>query len=293
MSPGQSWALRELADTLCYELEQQGVPSSVHLDGFPAPREGLVYGIVGPRTFVEVEGIAALPDDAVLARTVFVCTESPDRVAEPAHVALLERAGVVFNVEVRSVLELHRAGLPARTLKPGYSRQCDHYDDAGERPIDILVLGADSRRRRLWAEQFEPVLARYRSRIELGAPLATDAKWDLLAQTKVLVNLHRQEQPYLEWLRVLDAIHAGAVVVTEHSSGLAPLAPGEHLMVGAPAALPHIAAELLHDEQRLSRIRMQAYERIRDWLPFALSIGVLRAALVELVGVPLPQAAGA
>jgi glycosyltransferase EpsE len=118
-----------------------------------------------------------------------------------------------------------------------------------------------------------------------------DERWALLSQTKVVINLHCGEQTLLEWRRTLDAIHAGAVVVTEHSHGIAPLTPGEHLLVSSPDALPFVAESLLRDPPRLARIREAAYERLRNWIPYALPVSVLRAALVELVGEPISPGA--
>ena len=38
-------------------------------------------------------------------------------------------------------------------------------------------------------------------------------------------------------------------------------------------------------------MRVAAHDRLRTWLPFAFPVSVLRAALVELVGEPLPAGA--
>ena len=87
---------------------------------------------------------------------------------------------------------------------------------------------------------------------------------------------------------MLDAIHAGAVVVTEHSSGIAPLVAGEHLLVASADSLPFVAESLVRDPERLAALRTAAYERLSSWIPFALPVAVLRAAIVELVGEPVP-----
>jgi hypothetical protein len=86
---------------------------------------------------------------------------------------------------------------------------------------------------------------------------------------------------------MLDAIHAGAVVVTEHSSQIAPLVPGEHVIAASPDALPHIARALLRDPARLMEIRRTAHDRLHDWIPYALWASILRAAVVELIGEPI------
>ncbi len=73
--------------------------------------------------------------------------------------------------------------------------------------------------------------------------------------------------------------------------GIGPLVPGEHLLVASPDSLPFVVEELIGDEERLDRLRAQAYERLSAWIPFGLSVSVLRAAVVELVGVPVPTGA--
>jgi hypothetical protein len=44
----------------------------------------------------------------------------------------------------------------------------------------------------------------------------------------------------------------------------------------------------LRDVERLQRLRSQAYERVCSWFPLAMSVSVLRAAAVEVVGHPVP-----
>lgn len=299
MSPGQDWSLRELAETVRYELELQGVPSSLHLDGFPAPRPGLVYVLVGPRQVLELEGDDSVPPPPVLKRTVTISDEPPDTAAEGsrAYLELLRRAGAVFDTHVRSVLALHRAGIAARTLRPGYSKLRDRFEPEVERPIAVTFYGTASARRLRLLSQSASVLARHNCLIQLadgsspnpvGSPsYLAESKWDLLSRSQVLVNLHAGDRPHLEFPRMLEAIHCGAVFVTEDAAGFTPFEPGEHLLVASPDALPYVVEEVLRDTELQQRIREQAYERLKSWLPFALSIGVLRAALVEVVGNPI------
>jgi len=298
ISPGQNWFFREFVSTLRYELEQQGVPSTLHADGFPEPHPERVYVLVPPHEYVALEGDQALPDDAVLRRTIFICAEQPNTVHLDRNIELSRRAGAVFDINARSIAYFRRAGIPARHLRPGYSKLLDRFDPGAKRDIDVLFLGAHTRRRTKYLNGCARVLARHRcylllsdnSRPNPGASTTflAEGKWDLLTRAKVVLNLHQGEEPYFEWLRVLDAIHAGAVVVTEHSSGMAPLVPGEHLFAASPDSLPFVVDAAVRDEKRLERLRTQAYERVRSWLPLALSVSVLRAAAIEIVGRPVP-----
>ena len=79
-------------------------------------------------------------------------------------------------------------------------------------------------------------------------------KWRLLARSKVLVNLHREDKSALEWVRVLEAMHNGCVVVTEPSSDLGPLVPGEHLLVAHPENVGLVAAAVARDDALRERI---------------------------------------
>lgn len=302
LSPGHSWPVRELTETISYELALQGVPSTLTTDGFPEPRPGLLYVLMAPREFLRLEGSEALPDEALLRRTVMIGVDSPAGSPSERLCALARAAGAVFEIDLRTVRALRRLGIPARHLRPGYSALRDRFAAASSRPIDVLFLGTWSKRRARLLSAAAPTLARYNCLINLSEPGARNAtgsssfiaesKYDLLAQSKVVLNLHRGERRQLEWLRVLEAIHCGAVVVSEHSFGLDPFEPGEHLLVASGEALPFAIECVVGDEALAQRLREQAYERLRSWLPFALSIGVLRAALVELVGNPVPPGAG-
>jgi hypothetical protein len=102
-SPMQGWALRELAATLRYELEQQGLPSTLHIDAFPEPGPDTVYVLMGPREFVALEGEAALADDQILRRTIFLSAEDPRAASRADVIALLRRAGAVFDIHAPTV----------------------------------------------------------------------------------------------------------------------------------------------------------------------------------------------
>jgi Glycosyltransferase like family 2 len=297
MSAAQPHALRELAHTLQYELGLQAIPSSLHLGRFPDKRPDRIYVLVDPCGYAAIEGEQALPDDAILKRTIFVCAEPPPAGSSDNHLDVLRRAGAVFALDQRVRIAMHRLGVPARLLRPGYSKSLDHFDHEAVRPIDVMFIGAHSLRRTRYLSRAARVLSRHNcllhisersSNREDAGPFLGEDRWSLLAQTKVLINLHSGEDTRTEWGRVLDAVHAGAVVVTEHSSGIAPLIPGEHLLVASPDSLPYVVEAVLRDGQRLAALRAGAYARLSSWIPFALPVSVLRASVVELVGEPVP-----
>lgn len=296
-SPAQDHRLHELAATLAFELGRQGVSASTHLGLFPSARLDRVFVLLNPREYIALMGEGAVPSDSVLRRTVFACVERPPTDATDPHLELLTRAGAVFAFDRRHVAALHRVGVAARLLRPGYSESLDRFDPDSQRPIDIMVLGESTPRRMRYLSRAARILARHNCLIQLAdpGPHPTDTtsylgagRWPLLARTKVLLNLHADDDHHgLEWAEVLDAVHAGAVVVSEHATGIVPLDVGQHLLVAAPDALADTADMLLRDPDRLAALRRQAHERLSTWIPYALPVSVLRAAIVELVGEPL------
>jgi len=297
MSPRQGWFLREFVATLRYELEQQDLPSTIHTEGFPEPFPERVYVLVSPREYVELEGAQALPDTEILRRSIFLSAESAEAIGDGVALDVFRHAGAVFDINARAVAALRRAGIPARHLRPGYSRRCDGFDPDAERPIDVVFFGSHSLRRTKVLTGCAPVLARHNCHVQIADPerpntedsasYLAESKWTLLGQAKVALNIHRGETTDLELTRVVDAIHAGAVVITEPSVGLSPFVPDEHLLVAGPESLPFVLETVLNDTGRLRRLRTQAYERLRSWLPFALPVSVFRAAVIELVGRPV------
>jgi Glycosyl transferases group 1 len=280
-------ATRELAETLSFELSRQDMPGTVSDRGLPDAAEGQIAVVVDPLGYVRAGGPDAQPGGATLRRTIFICEEAPPSSADEASVELLACAGAVFVLDQRALIALQRLGLAPRLLRPGYSTWLDHFDEPVPRSLDVLLEGSPSARQEPYVQHAVEILSRRGRSVRGGASFDAARRWEDLTQARLVLNLHRGDDPRLEWRRVLDAMHAGTIVVSEHSDGLTPWVPGEHLLVGGPDALPYLADALLSDAGRLERMRIAAYERLRDWLPYALPVSVLRAAIVELVSEPV------
>jgi GT2 family glycosyltransferase len=97
-----------------------------------------------------------------------------------------------------------------------------------------------------------------------------------------MLNLHQSGFPYFEWARVLDAIHCGCAVVTEHSMDYYPLRPGTHFASARPEDLGDVVEWIAKDEATRQRLATSAYEMVRSELPLARSAEALVAAAAEL-----------
>jgi Glycosyl transferase family 2 len=303
LSRRQNQFFVEIVDAIRDELDQVGVPSSVHRAGFPTERDDLVYVLTPPHEWFNLDRRYYQPTTRQLARTIFICAEQPGTAFFVDDAALGELAGAVFDINAGAIGAFEQLGLKGvRHLPLGWTRTWDHalLDDEGlprpdaHRDIDILHLGIFSEHRAFALAAGARWLSRWNCRLILGDPdrpnsepaanfAVSEEKWNLLSRSRVLLNLHVANRPYFETLRIVQAIACGCAIVTEHSLGTAPLAPGVHMLSGRPEALGLIAGQLLRDEEWRTVIARAAYAQLRGEMSFAASVAGLVEAADEIV----------
>ncbi len=270
----QNLFFSELVQVIRDELSALGVRSSVSLDGFPAVQPGRVYVLVPPHEWVALHGGTQPPPD-LMARTLVICAEQPGTSYFEGNQPVAEAAGAVFDISPMSVVEWHRRGIAAERFTLGHTARWATPMLDTPRDVDIAFLGCASERRNRLLASYAPLLAPRRCHIlvsENDRPnygenpgfLTGARKRDLLGRTRVLLNLHVGERPYFEQLRAVEAMLAGAVVVSEHSIGSEPLAPGADFLSGRPEALAHLALELVEDDERRRAIQQSAAARLAE-----------------------------
>ncbi len=293
LAEGQNAFFTELADTLREEVGELGVRTTRWV-GWPPPEEGRAYVLVAPHEHAILAGPRGLPA-AVLPRTVCVCTEQPGTAWFDHGARVAARCGAALDINGRAVEELQRRGVRAEHLQLGYTPRWDRYAANGERDVDVAFIGSVTPRRERLLARAAPVLTRHRCHLVLsdswrpnpassGSYLAGPDKFELLARTRVLLNVHQQEEPYFEWVRVLEAIHSGAAVVSEWSREFEPMVPGEHFLSARPESLAAVAGALLLDEAERRRVAGDAYEFIRERLPLRPSVERLANAAERVAG---------
>jgi hypothetical protein len=195
--------------------------------------------------------------------------------------------GACVDINDDSTTVLRNKGFNVQRFHLGYSRLWDVWkgDQESPRPIDITYMGTTDSRRNPILASYSDDLAPYDCRLFLPPhePMVRSRpdflmgkdKLEHLARTKVILNLHRGGSRALEWVRVLEAICNGCVVVSERSSDDAPLIPGEHFEVGSSQSLAKLAVALLEDSELASRLRSHAYGFVRDQMSMRPSAELL------------------
>jgi hypothetical protein len=294
-APGGSAFMHELLTVVAYEVSELGPESAVEevtVSEGPLPTGGEddVY-VVAPHEYFVVLPVHLLPGPAQLARTIGFCVEHPGNETFHTTVRYARQLAACVDINDDSTAELNALGLATERFVLGYSKRWDRWRGGEtERPHDVVYLGTtDDRRARALALDVDvlrdaDVLLAMPPHEPMTKPrpdfFIGDTKLDLLAAAKVLVNLHRGDSRSLEWVRVLEAMCNGCVVVSEHSSDIEPLRPGKHLLLGRPRTLVHLARSVLADPARLAAVRADCYALLRSELtmrPSALALAQLAA----------------
>ncbi|MEP7334212.1 MAG: glycosyltransferase [Actinomycetota bacterium] len=279
-------ALARAMEQLCTDL---GVEATLVEDRLPTADDGRITLVVAPH---DVYPHLALHDEEALeqslARTILVCCERPSAAGWAAVVPYAARAGAVFDVSAAGVATLEQHRVPARRFQLGYHESLDRWGGGeSERPIDVAFLGSASPRRLQTLAATARVLSDYTVDLRVTDDMSADAqrridhaarddRWNLLARSKLVLNVHRDHGLSFEWLRAVTAICNGCVVVAEEAVGAGPLEPGVHYVSAAREDLPEVAGSLLRDPDRIAQIRETAYRWVREEVP-------LRDAVERLV----------
>jgi hypothetical protein len=288
--------MTELLLALSDACADAGHTVELAFDAFPPIDDGETVYVAIPHEFYAHGDPSGLPDAHQRARTIALCTENPGTPWFDHTLELVTRFAAAVSINRSSAVALEQRGVPCAHIQLGYVPTWDTWyrDDSIPRPIDVLYLGAADPRR-------DPLLPGIRDALPARAcqflvpPLEVRTaprpdfitgadKYHRLRSSRVLLNLHRTTSLAFEWMRFLEAICNGCVVVSESSLDPEPLIPGEHFLVADVDEIATVVDELLDDPARLLALRHRAYDFVRR----ELSMRPAAERLAELAG-ELPQ----
>lgn len=205
-----------------------------------------------------------------------------------------EHAAALFHVSDAGIAAFKRLGRRARRFPLGYHPSFDRWHERPDsRDVDVAYLGVRSPRRDQRLAELAETLASHATSIYLpdrGATqerrlpdfLAGEAKLELLARTKTVVDLHVETDQAFGWLRAVQAMCNGCVVVSEGSNDPSPLRAAEHFVDVPPADLDRALQDLLGSPERMEELRVAAYRFLRDELPLRSSIEAMLSVVDAL-----------
>lgn len=273
-APGGSLFMEELLAEIATVVESLGGSVSCHRGNIADYVSEDSIAVVIPHEYFLLAGEAA-PE--TLKRTIAFGVEHPGTQSFENSAAIVGRLAHSFEISDASVSEMSRRGVQSERFTLGYSREWDKVPFAQSvRDIDVLHLGTADENRLAMLAPIAADLAGHRTSLLLPPHewmnrerpdfVIGEKKHGLLQRSRIILNLHREGSSAFEWVRALEAIRFGCVILTAPSTGLAPLVPGEHVLVSRPEAMASVAKAALCDPGGLSQIAAAAYERCRDTL---------------------------
>ncbi|MGA2283484.1 MAG: glycosyltransferase [Candidatus Dormibacteria bacterium] len=272
--------MTEVAALLSAALADLSYETVFPAPGLPEREPGRINLVVAPHEFFPLQrdvGEAQLLRAAEASVTVGV--EQPGTAWFDLGAHYSSVAAAVLDISPYAVAALRDRGIEATHIQLGYHPSWDRWsgESARERPTDFLFLGAVTQRRLKILSSMAPLLWDWTSDIRLfefprpmsevrGSFLAGADKWDLLASSRILINIHRDDVPYFEWVRVLEAVVNGCLVITEASTDYGTLEPGKHLIAVPAETLPSYAVSVITDEVLRSEMASAAYDFVRSEL---------------------------
>lgn len=271
---------------LTASIEASGREVEACGDALPAPEAGVVNLVVAPHEFFILQDG---PPEADIVRSAFhsitVGMEQPGTVWFEEGARYASYGPLALDINPQGVRELQRRGIEAHRLQLGYHPGWDVWGGRNEsaRGNDVLFLGALTPRREEFLARSAQALSEWECDLrlfEVSRPVSKGSdhfvtgrrKHELLADSRVLLNIHQGERDYFEWVRVIEAISNGCLVVTETSDGYAPLVPAEHLVQGGLASLTRRMDDMLRDEDLRAEVADRSYHFIREHLAMVDSI---------------------
>jgi hypothetical protein len=102
----------------------------------------------------------------------------------------------------------------------------------------------------------------------------------LIRRSKIVLNVHRDEHPYLEWQRVVTlGILQKTLVVSDHCQKSPVIEANVDYVDGPLEALPALCEYYLSDPERARQFAEGAYARLREGYPMSR---ILRRLLAHL-----------
>jgi hypothetical protein len=285
--------MTELLGAVSAATAQAGHTVELAFDEFPPVRDECIYVVV-PHEFQAWGNPQGFPDARQRARTIAFCTENPgtEWFEQTLHIVASFAAAVSINRS--SAAEFRRRGIACEHLQLGYSPLWDSWqrDETVARPIDLLYLGAADPRRdpllaglggELWARECQLLIPPLEPRTGPRPDFLKELdKYRRLRSAKTLLNLHRTTSAALEWMRFLEAICNGCVVVSEPCLDSEPLIAGEHFVTANVDTIGDTLNRLLDDHDRLQQMRVAAYDFVQEQLPMRPAAERLAAVAAAL-----------
>ena len=288
--------MRDIAIWIVEAATSLGRTAALVTDRLPEA-DGSTNLVVAPHEFYVLRSDGETAIRMAAECSTPVCTEQPGTPWFLLSLGFCVGSALVVDINATAVRAIEREGFNAYRLVLGGVPAMDRSVAGVERDVDVLFLGGKTDRRSAALATLAPLLWNRHADLRLfsfsqpitgaepGVVFGTD-KYELLARSKVLVNLHRADDDgYFEWARMVEAMANRCAVITEPSVGHAPLEASEHFVEAQLDDLPARLIELLDDDRQRNALVDRAHEAVMSTLALDSSVKQMLEQ-IELLGAP-------
>ena len=261
-----------------------GYPASLHDQGDRPHDPDAINLVVAPHEFYLLDGYTDRQIDATARLSIPVCTEQPGTPWFEISRQFCTASRTVLDINQHGVEALRGYGIDAHHLRLGAVPSMDRRVPGATRTTELLFLGGRTEHRGRRLAELAPLLWNREVDLRLftfnrpvldgvGGLVFGPDKYDLLADSLVLLNLHRDDTNpgYFEWARMIEAMANGCCVVTEPSTGYEPLEAGLHFVeVDRPS---EVIPLLLDDPISAAEVGRRAAQAVLEQYPLTATLG--------------------
>ena len=261
-----------------------GRRSTLHDQGDRPTDAEAINLVVAPHELYLLGGFTDRQIDAAARLSVPVCTEQPGTPWFEVSRLFCAASRTVLDINLHGAEALRKQGFDAHHLRLGGVPSMDRRVVGATPTTELLFLGGRTERRSRRLAELAPHLWNRNVDLRLfsfGRPVLDGVgglvfgsdKYDLLADSLVLLNLHRDDTipGYFEWARMIEAMANGCCVLTEPSTGYEPLEAGLHFVETADPA--DVIASLLDDPLGTAAIGDRAARAVLEQFPLTATLG--------------------
>jgi glycosyltransferase involved in cell wall biosynthesis len=286
--------IREVGELVAAGFAEVGCDAKLLFDRLPEQENNNALQIVlTPHEYYNLfllEQVSRQTARELSANLVFLCTEQPATGWFEQNLRWGCYARAVADINPLGVDSYRSHGIWAHHLPLGYHELLSHAGEKPGRDIDIIFLGSLTPRRERFFARHTDFLSKRNCHLRfvpLGfaktessrSYLPAAERNALLANSKILLNVHYSDQQYFEWHRMLLGLANGCCIITENCAGYAPLVPNKHFVMVESDALIEACQYYLERPDECARIAAAGAEFIRTKLRQAVGCGALLHAL--------------
>ncbi len=274
----------EIGELIAAGFRELGCAARLRLDEPPEknPPDDRLQIVVTPHEFFNLyltQHFSREEARAFCARAVLLGTEQPETRWFQSNLQWAPSAESMADIHPLGVLAYAARRVRCHHLALGYHPMLrgGELKTPHDRTIEIAFLGSLTERREEFFATHADYFSEHRAHLRFvplhfakteatRSYLGAERRNALLADTKILLNVHYSEQHYFEWHRMLVGLANGCCIITEPCAGYGPLVPGEHFVMVESENLIAACEFYLRHPEECARIARQGREFVESRL---------------------------